>query len=200
MNYLNCRIFLAVAGAIFLLFPGYSGGGAAESGGISMPVSTQFELFRKILKFDRNLKTRAGNAVAVGVLFQSSFRLSQVVKEQAIAALSDKNYTIEGIKVTPQEIDASKITDLEKELRTRNITLLYIAPTQAFRLDELLRITRSLKVLTLTGVPEYVAAGVSVGLGTEQDDRPKILINRTSAALEGADFQAYLLKLAKIYE
>jgi hypothetical protein len=39
---------------------------------------------------------------------------------------------------------------------------------------------------------------LGAGLG-EQGGRPKILINREACRLEGADFAAELLKLARIY-
>jgi hypothetical protein len=184
---------------LLLLFPVKSGGGYAPDG-MPVPVPTQFALFKKILKFDRNLKTRSGNGVVAGIAFQGGYRPSLNAKEQAAGILADNSFTIESLSVSVQELDLGRIQDVEKELRLRKITLLYIAPLQAYPLADIIRATRNLHILTLTGVSSYVQEGVSVGLDTEIDDRPKILINRKSSLLEGADFQANLLKLAKIYE
>jgi hypothetical protein len=52
-------------------------------------------------------------------------------------------------------------------------------------------------MLTLTGVAEYVRAGIAVGIGV-RDDRPEILVNLAAARAAGADFSAQLLLLARV--
>lgn len=181
------------------MFPAVSGSGYTPER-MPVPVQAQFTLFRKILKFDRNLKTRCGSEVVIGIAYQGTYRPSLTVKEQVADILSDKSFIIEGVPVSVQELDLARVHDVEKELKSRKITLLYITPLQAYSLDDITKATRNLHILTLTGVSAYVQEGVSVGLDTEIDDRPKILINHKSSLLEGADFQANLLRLAKIYD
>lgn len=193
------KIATFITVVLSFLFPVSSGGGYVPDQ-MPVPVQTQFTLFRKILKFDRNLKTRCGNEVVIGIAFQGAYRPSLAVKEQVTTILSDKSFTIEGLPVSAQEFDLGRIHDIEKELKARKINILYITPLQAYPLDDIINATHNLHILTLTGVSSYVEEGVSVGLDTEIDDRPKILIHRRNSLLEGADFQANLLKLAKIYD
>jgi hypothetical protein len=54
-------------------------------------------------------------------------------------------------------------------------------------------------VVTLAGVPAYVAAGLALGVAL-RGERPHILINLAASRLEGADLAAELLKLATIVE
>ena len=46
-------------------------------------------------------------------------------------------------------------------------------------------------------MPRYVDDGLAVGIGLAQE-RPEILINRTAACAEGADFKAQFLKRAHV--
>jgi hypothetical protein len=64
-------------------------------------------------------------------------------------------------------------------------------------IGELAAATRKSKVTTFTGTGEYVSLGIAVGVRLE-GDRPRLLINVQQAKLEGADFSAELLKLAKV--
>ena len=77
--------------------------------------------------------------------------------------------------------------------------VLYITPMRAVDLGSITKQTRAAARVTLTGVPEYVDAGIAVGVDL-QGERPRILINLAAARAEGADFDSRLLKLAKIVE
>jgi hypothetical protein len=51
----------------------------------------------------------------------------------------------------------------------------------------------------LTGVPDYIYNGISVGIDIK-GEKPEILINLKSSKLEGADFSSQLLKISTIIE
>jgi hypothetical protein len=64
-------------------------------------------------------------------------------------------------------------------------------------LKEALAFTRSRKVLSATAVPEWVAEGVTLGVGIGNDGKPKVLLNLSSTVDEGLDWNPAILKLAK---
>jgi hypothetical protein len=59
--------------------------------------------------------------------------------------------------------------------------------------------TRRSSTITLTGVPAFVDAGLTVGTDL-QGDKPRLLVNLAAATAEGAQFESRLLKLAKIVD
>ena len=66
-------------------------------------------------------------------------------------------------------------------------------------IDNIIDISRREKIITLTGVPEYVNMGLAVGIDI-RENRPQIVINMSAAKAEGADFSSQLLKLSKIVD
>ncbi len=82
-------------------------------------------------------------------------------------------------------------------MSNHDIDILYITPLRATGIKEIIRACGAGKILTLTGVPEYVTDGVAIGIGIK-GEKPRILINITSAKNEGSDFSSQLLKLAMV--
>jgi DNA topoisomerase VI subunit B len=88
-------------------------------------------------------------------------------------------------------------TDLASAISKRKVDILYITPVRAVGIDYITAISRAKKIVTLTGVPEYVEAGIAVGIGIK-GEKPQIIINLPAAKAEGANFSSELLNLAKI--
>lgn len=86
---------------------------------------------------------------------------------------------------------------LAAALDAHSVDALYIAPLRALDPRAILAFTRTRQTLTLTGTPELVHAGASVGMRL-RGDKPVILVNPGAAALEGASFGSRLLHLAEI--
>jgi hypothetical protein len=77
--------------------------------------------------------------------------------------------------------------------------LIYVAPLRAYDVTKISNLSKKLKILTLTGVNEYIDFGLSITIGVK-GDKPQIIINLPSAKAEGADFSSQLLKLATVIE
>jgi hypothetical protein len=89
--------------------------------------------------------------------------------------------------------------DLERAVAGTGIDLIYVAPLRAVGIDLITRLTRGLHVLTCTGVPEYVTAGIGLGI-SEYGGRPRILIHLEATLAEGSHFSSELLQLARIVD
>ncbi|MFN8359249.1 MAG: YfiR/HmsC family protein [Candidatus Kapaibacterium sp.] len=164
----------------------------------AISVSSHVPILCKVLSFDRNLKQQSRGVITIGVVYQSKFRVSLNTVNDLQRYFTENPVKISGQQVVLKLIDISE-DNLNTVLNSDNFTVLYIAPLRAYNVANLHLVCSSKKIRTITGVPEYVEAGISVGVGTK-GNQAEIIINRTSSISEGADFSAQLLKLARIIE
>jgi hypothetical protein len=172
--------------------------GEAFAQQMPVPADLQIPVLLKVLTFDRRLADARGGSLVIGVLYQSGYRLSFTVKDRVIDALSrpgSNGPANRSLKIVA--IDADLKESIEDVLTRLRVMVLYVTPMRAFDMEGLRAATRRRKTLTLTGVPEYVEAGLSIGLELRQDS-PRILVNLHAARAEGADLAAPLLELATI--
>ena len=165
-----------------------------------VPVDVQVPVLLKVLTFDRRIADARGENLVVGVLYQSGYRLSGTVRDGVVNALNRTGSTGPANRaLNVVTIDADVTEKLDEALTRLGVKVLYVTPLRAFDLDGLVKATRRTRTLTLTGVPDYVEAGLSIGLDLRQD-RPQILVNLRAARAEGADLAAPLLSLATVVE
>jgi hypothetical protein len=172
--------------------------GTAFAQQMPVPVDVQVPVLLKVLTFDRRIADAKGENLVVGVLYQSGYRLSSTVKDRFIDALSGAGSS--GPANRPLRvvaIDADRKESLGEAFTRLGVRVLYVTPLRAFDLPSLVAATRHTRTLTLTGVPDYVGAGLSIGLDLRQD-RPRILVNLEASLAEGADLAAPLLDLATV--
>lgn len=165
---------------------------------MSAPIDVQYPLFLKILTFDRQLDQRARKEVVIGIVYQDRVRPSWLAKNEFLSVV--ENSPIRRIKNMPVRavpIAINGDTDIHQALKGKHVDVLYIAPLRAYDVRSITRISRSRKMLTLTGVPEYVESGAAIGIGVS-GETPQILVNLKAAREEGADLHASLLRLAKL--
>ena len=67
----------------------------------------------------------------------------------------------------------------------------------ASKLDAAISFTQANKVLSVTGLTDLVAKGVTLGIGVGADNKPKILLNLTSSNEEGISWNPAIMKVAK---
>lgn len=165
---------------------------------MKVPIDLQVQLFMKILTFDRNLRARVGDEVVIGIIYQEKFRQSLNTKEEFLSAMDEFTQTeLQGIPVRCIPIELHGETELEDSLSVHDLDILYLTPLRTIDIKKISLISRRKKILTLTGVPEYIEFGVAVSLGI-REMKPKILINLTVAKEEGSDFSSRLLNLAEV--
>ncbi len=161
-----------------------------------LPVEDQVPLFVKILNYDRSLKNRGDDKVVIGIIYQEKFRKSDLTKEEFLNSIEDNSEnTINGKPIECVSIEVSNLSNLERIIDNKNISVLYIAPLRSIEINRIYNISRRKKIITISGVSRYVRVGISVGLELV-DEKPKILINRKASKEEGTDFTSQLLRLA----
>jgi hypothetical protein len=167
---------------------------------IEVPINVQYALLHKILAFDRNLKERAGKELVIGIIYQSNFRSSLNFKEELTAVIAQtQTAKLVDVPVRHVTIEWTENLNLSEYGAKNQIDVFYVAPLRAVEIKTITAVSRSRKILTFTGVPAYVDAGVAVGVGAK-GDTPRIIINLSAAKAEGAELDSQLLKLAKVIE
>ncbi len=165
-----------------------------------VPVEDQAPLFFKILSFNRNLKVKSGDKLTIAVIYQEKYRSSKVAQNEFVAFVkNNKELQINGFRVKCVPVDLADLTAPVSSLNLKEIDAFYVTPIRAFDITEICRLSRTRKIITMSGVPDYVSEGISIGLDIE-DEHPKILINLNAARSEGIDFNSQLLKLVKVIE
>jgi len=165
---------------------------------MALAADLQVPLLLKILTYDRNLERKAGKELAIGIVYDPGDRDSALATDQIGSTLfrfGDK--TVKALPIKYYTIEYTNPADLQRFVKQRGISVLYVAPGNTRNLPDLVRVSQSLGLTSATGVPEYVRKGVAVGIGVVQD-RPQILINLVAAKAEGSDFDASLLRIAVI--
>ena len=166
----------------------------AVSQEMATSVDVQFSLFFRVLTYDRNLSHWAPHGVVIGIVFQPQVRASVLAKN---AALRQQVPSEAGFTVRMVPIALASIADVAEAAALAGCNALYVTPMRAVDLGEIAAAGRDHGMLTLTGVAEYVPAGIAVGIGV-RDDRPEILVNLAAARAAGADFSSQLLLLARV--
>ena len=176
---------------------------AVLAGGLSaqemvVSVETQVSLFTRILAFDRNLTRRMGHEIVIGIAYEPHLQAS-VDARDALLNLLPNGMKIEGVRLRMVAIAADNADEFRTGIEQSAIDIIYVAPLQTLSLGTVISICRDLAVVTYTGIPEYVSAGVAVGIAMSQR-RPEILINLPAARAVGAEFSSELLKLARLVD
>ena len=105
---------------------------------------------------------------------------------------------MKGIPISVVYIDLDADDDWQHDIDSYEIDLLYITPLRVINIKEMADYYRGKKILTMSGIPEYVEEGIALGIGLA-NERPQILINLPAAKAVGADFSSQVLGIAKVF-
>ncbi len=160
---------------------------------MEVPVSRQVPLLTRVLAFDRSLE--GSGPLTVALVYQERNRESRAARDAFIAALQAQPQTVHGRPIRVASVAVTSASGLAAQLRQASADAAYVAPLQGIDAGAVGRAASSARVLSITGVRDYVSAGVAIGVGL-RGGRPEILLNRRAAEAAGADLSARLLQLA----
>jgi hypothetical protein len=153
-----------------------------------------------VLAYDRNLAERAGDRVAVLVVFDDSaatHAISTDERDRWLTALAAAHK----IKVADRAIEAHThvfrdAKQLDAVVRDVHPAAIVVCVGLSRALPAIRDTARARKAMTFSTREAEVAAGFSVGL-VAGEHRDTIVINVAAARAEGVQFEAGLLKIAK---
>lgn len=157
----------------------------------------QFSRLMKTLVFERNLKSRTGDRLVLGILYKPSVPESEKSRNEIVRLVKSSSRTIQGNLLTVVSVEFSQGADLGEACERMGVDVMFITPMRSIDLKSITEVSRKKKIVTLTGVPEYASSGVAVGVEMELG-RPKLIINLPQAVAEGCDFDSRLLKMARV--
>ncbi len=164
----------------------------------------ELELLKKILVFERNMKSSPEGSLVMGLLYQSSSPISSWAMEDWLdlqKTTAPEDLVIKNSRLELQPVDLDSGQSLEKTLSELKVRLLYLSPLELTGrpglLSAVIKTCEKLRVGTLTAVPEYLEAGVALGF-VWQKDRYQIVINLEAARAQGLNFSSQFLKLTTV--
>ena len=164
----------------------------------ALPATLQIGLLLKALTYDRNLVERAGPELTIGVVYVAADPASVQAKDEMAETLKAfAGKTVKKVPIRFVVLEYTTPAELERAVKAGEVEVLYVAPGNAGHLPAVLKVSQSLRIITTTGVPDYVRRGVAVGVGLKQD-KPQVLINLRSSRSEGSEFDSRLLRSATI--
>jgi hypothetical protein len=155
-----------------------------------IPADVQVLLFSKIWMFDRSVAK--DRDVMMTILYQSTFRASAEAKDRIVDAVR-----AQGLKIRCQPVALDDTSHVADTLRLVQTDVFYITEMRGINILEVVRVSRSRRIRTITAVPQYLDAGVAIGLQV-LNDKPNIVVNLGAARAEGSDLTAQLLRIVTI--
>ena len=164
---------LAVAGLCLI--------GPSPARADEMDIDLASKIILKIMMLDREIQAKCGGEIVVGVIGSgSATRAFRALKGEPI----DKGGTVR----------VARVIELKKLPPEIQPTFVFVGKNADPKLAT--KYTRDKHVLSVTNVPDYVIAGVTLGIGVE-NNRPKVLLNLTGSEAERMNWDPKILKISK---
>lgn len=160
---------------------------------IPVDIRTQITIFKTLLTFDRTIRTDSTGTFHIAVIYQSKFRKSTIARDEVVAKLYNNGIRVKLIDV---DLDTTPLSDI---IGRNNVAVLLVCPLRSFNIHAVTDFSRKHGILSMTVVPEYVSKGIAIGIDVKES-KPQILLNRTTAKLENADFDSRLFRFVRIIE
>jgi hypothetical protein len=140
------------------------------------PVEIQAALFIKLFLFNNDLNSGG---------------------ELVLHVIGAPEFAAEVGKSIGKRIGKSTFTAVTESagLPEKKPSVVYLGRSEAF--EEVVRYTHQEQILSITGIPELVRKGVTLGVGTRKQ-KPKILFNPAASEKEGMDWNPVIVKIAEI--
>jgi hypothetical protein len=171
---------------------------AGSVGETEVPAEAQVLVFLKVLTYDRVLAPSDTGAIRIAVLYAAGNLESEANRDAMLRALAaHTGKMINGRRFEYGAHPYQSGESLSQCLAREGVRVLYVAKGLGGQLDSITTATRRQRVLTITGVPDFVAQGISVGT-VLRAEQPRILLNLAAVKAEGHDMNANLLRLCEV--
>jgi hypothetical protein len=161
--------------------------------------SQQSVLILRILAYDRNLKTRAGNSVTIAVLYKQGDAESESANRSVGTAIEEvsKGANIAGLPVRVIHIPFTDQNAFEAKAAAERAAAVYVCPGLTAAIPNISAVTRRRAILSISANEGYLSAGLGIGLLMRQD-KATVVVNLPATKAEGADLDAGLLRVAEV--
>ncbi|MBF0288911.1 MAG: YfiR family protein [SAR324 cluster bacterium] len=175
-----------------VLWPGNSG--AVEK--MDLPIQLQFKLLIKAATYNRAQSIKDPEVLRVGLVYSQQSN-SQQVAQEVFALFGTVETKVRQYKLAVVPIEFQNTRQFKQDTEGSKIHIYYITPGSTSHLASILDISNQLKILTMTGISEYVHQGVALGVANS-GSRPEFIYNGETARNSGADFHSNFLRLVRV--
>lgn len=148
--------------------------------------------------YDYNLKSRAGGALVLGVVFNPQDSNSQSAADawfESFKALA--GVKIQGLPLKVIRVPFSGAAALHASVQNQGIDILFVCDGLESSLSAINGLSHAEKVLTVAATEPMVEQGLALGVFANSG-KVEIVVNLPAAGLEGVSFSSDLLRLARI--
>jgi len=181
--------------SVISIAPGRSGRALAED---EVPPSRQVVIIMRALAYDGNLRSRAGEAINLGILYRKGHpRSEQMAGTMAKAFGALASTQVSGLPIVVSRLPYAGVEALRKSIGAGGVDMVYVCEGLDAEVGAITDVTRRSKVLSVGSRQEQVEKGLSLGV-FQVDSRTTILLNLPASRHEGVAFAADLLRLAAV--
>ncbi len=161
-----------------------------------VPLDTQYILLLKIITFDKEFQNKFNEKVVIGIIYQNNFKTSANQKNELVEIIKEKNFFVKGKKVEYQLMNIFS-GNIYESIVGSEAKIIFILPLKGIDIKDITDITQKEKILSFTGVSEYIKNGIAVCINIK-DGKPSIVINLGTSKQEGAEFNSQLLSISEV--
>lgn len=185
--------------ALLALVAVLSSGVAARAAEDELPARQRVLLLLRVLAYDRNLKLRAGEAMAVAVLYRKGDARSEECQRDLLGTFEElaASAVVAGLPIQPRALAFTGAVALEAALGAPRTAALFVCPGLEDAAQALQKAARRRQTFTAAAGRALAEAGLSLGL-VQRGDRAGLVINLEAARAEGADLDSALLRIAEV--
>ncbi len=165
-----------------------------------VPGSRQASILTRALAYNKELKERAGEAIVLAVLYRPDNQDSETMSNDIFRAFQAlESYSIRGLPFRVARLAYGGPGSLKAAIRDQGIDVLYVCSGFDSDVAALVSAARESKVLSMSGVADYVVRGLSLGVFVV-DTKPTIYLNVAATQAEGAEFTPDFVKVTRVVE
>lgn len=148
--------------------------------------------------YDYNLKSRAGGALVLGVLFNPQDSNSQAAADAWFTSFKAlAGVKIQGLPLKIIRVPFSNVGALHASVESQGIDILFVCDGLEGSVGAINGLSHTEKLLTVAATQPMVEQGLALGV-FESGGKVEIVVNLPAAGQEGVSFSSDLLRLARI--
>ncbi len=187
------RLRATIASVLLLALLGQAAG--AES---YLDVEYQVPLVLKLLTYESRLMELQRQTIVMGIIYRPKDDQSRKSFEQFQAEMGHfENRTVRNRRLVVEPLPIAVADSAGPVMRRARVDVVYVTPGFDTDLASIFKATRQERILSVTGVPDYVEKGLAVAV-VRRGGQAGITLNLEASREEGRDWNASLLKLCRL--
>jgi len=163
-----------------------------------MPPEKQAVFLARVIAFDGNLKTRAGEAINIGILVKKGDSASESMADSMVKAVTALGtMTILGLPIQVSRLSFSGREALDRAIKDEGIDTLYVCSGLDADVADIKSASRAHKVMTVASSDSQLRVGISLGVFIV-DGKNIIYVNLEASREEGISFGPDFLRLVTV--